>query len=115
MVFMKNAETLVAGIDYKVRKLIGQNGILQEENDKLSKEVNSLKSEKSLILFFQLFQFTPALLRTSSSMVRHSRFRLKKHQPTGAHHPQGEFIVLAVHVKAFIKPAYFRDYFSFHH
>jgi predicted nucleic acid-binding Zn-ribbon protein len=45
MGFMKNAETLVAGIDYKVRKLIGQNGMLQEENNKLSIEVNTLKSE----------------------------------------------------------------------
>jgi chromosome segregation ATPase len=45
MDFMKNAETLVAGIDYKVRKLIGQNGILQEENNRLSTEMNSLKSE----------------------------------------------------------------------
>lgn len=42
---MKNAETLVAGIDYKVRKLIGQHGILQEENDRLRTEMNSLKSE----------------------------------------------------------------------
>ncbi|KAF5070750.1 hypothetical protein DSECCO2_219350 [anaerobic digester metagenome] len=39
---MKSAVTLVAGIDYKVRKLIEKNGILKGENQRLHNEVNSL-------------------------------------------------------------------------
>lgn len=39
---MKSAVTLVAGIDYKVRKLIEKNGILKGENQRLYNEVNSL-------------------------------------------------------------------------
>jgi hypothetical protein len=46
---MKNAETLIAGIEFKVRKLIGQTGILQEENAKLREEVNTLKSEIEIL------------------------------------------------------------------
>lgn len=42
---MKNAETLIAEIEFKVRKLIGQTGVLQEENLKLREEVVVLKSE----------------------------------------------------------------------
>ncbi|MEA5109539.1 hypothetical protein SDC9_27056 [bioreactor metagenome] len=39
---MKSAVTLVAGIDYKVRKLVEKNGILKGENQRLYNEVNSL-------------------------------------------------------------------------
>ncbi|HOP13816.1 hypothetical protein [Lentimicrobium sp.] len=39
---MKSAVTLVAGIDYKVRKLIEKNGTLKGENQRLNNEVNSL-------------------------------------------------------------------------
>ncbi|KAF0199183.1 MAG: hypothetical protein FD166_808 [Bacteroidetes bacterium] len=46
---MKNAETLIAGIEFKVRKLIGQTGILQEENAKLRDEVNTLRSEIEIL------------------------------------------------------------------
>ncbi|MFH1121092.1 MAG: hypothetical protein V1775_14835 [Bacteroidota bacterium] len=46
---MKSAETLVAGIEYKVRKLIGQTGILQEEIVRLREEVNTLKSEIEIL------------------------------------------------------------------
>jgi len=46
---MKNAETLIAGIEFKVRKLIGQTGILQEENTKLRDEVNTLRSEIEIL------------------------------------------------------------------
>jgi predicted RNase H-like nuclease (RuvC/YqgF family) len=46
---MESAETLIAGIEYKVRKLIGQTGILQEENKQLKNEVNLLKSEIEML------------------------------------------------------------------
>ncbi len=46
---MESAETLIAGIEYKVRKLIGQTGILQEENKQLSNEVKLLKSEIEML------------------------------------------------------------------
>lgn len=46
---MKNAETLIAGIEFKVRKLIGQTGVLQEENKKLREELNTLKSEIEIL------------------------------------------------------------------
>ncbi len=40
---MENAVTLVAGIDYKLRRLIEQNNRLKSENQRLTNEVNSLK------------------------------------------------------------------------
>ena len=46
---MESAETLIAGIEYKVRKLIGQTGLLQEENKQLSNEVKLLKSEIEML------------------------------------------------------------------
>lgn len=42
---MNSAETLLAGIEYKLRKLIGQTGTLQEENERLRTEVRQLKAE----------------------------------------------------------------------
>ena len=42
---MNSAETLLAGIEYKVRKLIGQTGTLHEENERLRAEVKQLKAE----------------------------------------------------------------------
>lgn len=41
---MKNAETLVAGIEYKVRKLLERNGLLHKENEQLKNEVTGLKT-----------------------------------------------------------------------
>lgn len=42
---MKQTEILVAGIEYKVKKLIEQKNLLQQENDNLKSEVKNLKQE----------------------------------------------------------------------
>ena len=42
---MKHAETLITGIEYKVRKLTEKNHSLKAENDKLTKELRSLKAQ----------------------------------------------------------------------
>lgn len=41
---MKNAETLVAGIEYKVRRLLEKNGLLHSENERLKNEMTGLKN-----------------------------------------------------------------------
>lgn len=45
---MKNAETLISGIAYKVRKLIETNDRLTLENKQLREEISSLKSKVNL-------------------------------------------------------------------
>lgn len=45
---MKNAETLISGIAYKVRKLIETNDRLTFENKQLREEISSLKSKVNL-------------------------------------------------------------------
>lgn len=42
---MKHAETLITGIEYKVRKLTERNHSLKAENDKLSRELKSLQAQ----------------------------------------------------------------------
>ncbi|MDY0343657.1 MAG: hypothetical protein RBR28_08795 [Lentimicrobium sp.] len=45
---MKNAETLITGIAYKVRKLIEINERLTFENQQLREEIKSIKSKVNL-------------------------------------------------------------------
>ncbi len=42
---MTSAETLITGIEYKIRKLTEKNQVLKVENDKLSGEISSLKAQ----------------------------------------------------------------------
>ncbi len=42
---MKQSEILVAGIEYKVKRLIEQKKLLQQKNENLKSEVESLKQE----------------------------------------------------------------------
>jgi len=47
---MKNAETLVSGIEYKIRRLIGQTGVLQEEKRLLAAENQTLKTQNEKLM-----------------------------------------------------------------
>lgn len=79
--FMEKAETLVAGIDYKVRKLIGQTGLLQEENKQLKTEVNTLKSEieklESRVFELQEKQKTIKLAKSLNKEEKRTDVKLK--------------------------------------
>lgn len=50
---MKHAETLITGIEYKVRKLTERNHSLKAENDKLTRELRSLKAQIENLLVIQ--------------------------------------------------------------
>lgn len=50
---MKHAETLITGIEYKVRKLTEKNHSLKAENDKLTRELRSLKAQIENLLVIQ--------------------------------------------------------------
>ncbi|MDY0102629.1 MAG: hypothetical protein RBS07_06795 [Lentimicrobium sp.] len=50
---MTSAETLIAGIEYKIRKLTEKNQVLKAENDKLSGEISSLKAQIENLLTIQ--------------------------------------------------------------
>lgn len=42
---MTNVETLISGIEYKVRKVLERNEVLKSENEKLTGEIRSLKAQ----------------------------------------------------------------------
>ncbi|MBW6491554.1 MAG: hypothetical protein K0B15_10235 [Lentimicrobium sp.] len=42
---MTNVETLITGIEYKVRKVLESNEVLKSENEKLTGEIRSLKAQ----------------------------------------------------------------------
>ena len=50
---MKHAETLITGIEYKVRKLTEKNHSLKAENDKLNGELRSLKAQIENLIVIQ--------------------------------------------------------------
>lgn len=50
---MTSAETLITGIEYKIRKLTEKNQVLKAENDKLSGEISSLKAQIENLLIKQ--------------------------------------------------------------
>ena len=50
---MKHAETLITGIEYKVRKLTEKNYSLKAENDKLNGELRSLKAQIENLIVIQ--------------------------------------------------------------
>jgi predicted RNase H-like nuclease (RuvC/YqgF family) len=79
--FMEKAETLIAGIEYKVRKLIGQTGILLEENNQLKTEVNTLKAEieklESKVFELQEKQKTIKLAKSLNKEEKRTEVKLK--------------------------------------
>ena len=50
---MKHAETLITGIEYKVRKLIEKNLSLKAENEKLTGETRSLQAQIENLIVLQ--------------------------------------------------------------
>ena len=78
---MEKAETLVAGIEYKVRKLILQNGTLKEDNSKLKNDVIALKSEigglESKVLMLQERQKTLKLAKSLNKEEKRTDVKLK--------------------------------------
>lgn len=76
---MKNAETLLAGIEYKVRRLLEKNGLLHTENEQLKDEVAGLKSniedlERSI---FELKEKTTTLKLAKTLNKDESRTEVK--------------------------------------
>ncbi len=76
---MKNAETLVAGIAYKVRRLIEKNGALHRENKQLAEEVAGLKSniEKLERKIFELNEKLTTLKLAKTLNKEESRTEVK--------------------------------------
>ena len=78
---MKQTEILVAGIEYKVKKLIEQKKLLQQENENLKSEVEGLKQElkeikndnKALEEKLQTIKVSSALLSNKDNKDIHHR------------------------------------------
>src|SRR5688500_3276156 len=67
--------------------------------------MKALQLKETLVFSFAFLQISPTIGAALANMMRNRRGWLKQHQPTAAHHAQGPFAVLAIHVEAFIKPA----------
>src|SRR5688500_13932063 len=70
-----------------------------------ARQAAAVKEEKRLHLHAQLFERVPALDRAGRAVVHHDRLGLEDEQPPGARDAQTPLVVLAVHVKAFVKAA----------
>ncbi len=67
--FMKSASTLITGIEYKVRKLIEQIEILENENAQLNDKIEQLKTNiKSLELSIDEQQQRIKVLKLAKSL-----------------------------------------------
>ncbi len=67
--FMKSASTLITGIEYKVRKLIEQIEILENENSQLNTKIEQLKTNiKSLELSLDEQQQRIKVLKLAKSL-----------------------------------------------
>lgn len=78
---MKQTEILVAGIEYKAKKLIEQKKLLQQENESLKSQVKSLKQElneikndnKALEEKIQTIKVSSVLLSKKDNKIIHHR------------------------------------------
>lgn len=81
LVFMSSAETLITGIEYKIRKLIGLNESLRAENKQLKTEAEGLRSEveqlKLRINELQQQQITLKLAKTLNKEEKKTEVKLK--------------------------------------